>query len=371
MHDPGASVLAALRGPHHRASARLTSLDATRAVRHVWQDATALLLDGSRVSGDRTRSVRRTVSLSIADPAGDWTPRAPGDPFFGGEWLRVERGVGVGGGMAWIPLFTGTVTSFDDTMDGTLQVSGEDALGICQQPFGDAVSVLAGTRAQDVVKALLGPVLGVTQGWTLDDAERIVPDRSWAADDDRLQATWQLMADLGLELFADRMGAVVLRPMPDPTVATPVRTLTSPASDGAILSGTRSGSRLPYNRVVVISELPDDGTIIRAQADVTDPASPIHAGRIGLRIAPVYRSSQIPDQSAANAVARNKLVEYALYQDGYAGDIVPDETLDPGDVIAVRQGITGTDGNYLLDAVSHPITTGTSGLGATKVVPVR
>lgn len=371
MLDVEAAIATALRGSH-TPCARLSSLDAVGSVLQSWEGRTgsrrAKLLGGN-VTFDHTSSVRRRASIAIENRSGALSPLAPGDAFVGGARFRLERGLVMLGFPVYLPLFEGHVVSFRAETTGVLTVDGEDPLSLCAQPFGDVVAIAGGTPAAEAVVALLGPVLGDPSAWSLDDGGRTCPDRAWTTDDVRLASTWQLMADLGLELFCDRRGQVVLRPIPDPTTATPVRDFTRAPGTAALLSGSRSGTRLPYNRVVVIAEH-EDGTVVRAQADVTDASSPIHADRIGLRVAPVYRSTQIPDQAAANAVANAMLVEHALYADAYAGDLVPDPTLDEGDVVTFSDQVTGVDATYRIDQVTHPVVAGSMSLAASKVLSV-
>ena len=366
------AALAAALLTSHTPCARLSWLDASGAVLAAWEGRAGsrrAKLTAGTVAYDRTSSVRRRASVTLENRDGALSPQAPGDAFFSGERFRVERGAIIGGMAAYVQLFEGHVVDFRADAAGTLTVDGEDPLTLCAQPFGDVTSVSAGTRATDAVVALLAPVLGDSSAWSLDDGGRTTPDRAWTAEDERLASTWQLMADLGLELFCDRSGQVVLRPIPDPTTATSVRTVTRLPGVGTMLTGSRSGARLPYNRVVVIAEH-EDGTILRSQADVTDTSSPIHSSRIGLRVAPVYRSAQIPDQASANAVANAKLIEYSLYADTVATDLVPDPVLDEQDVIDLSEPVTGADDLYRIDQITHPVVTGTMSITASKVLSV-
>ena len=370
MLDIDAAIAAALL-TSHTPCARVSALDPSGFVLASWEGRVGsrrAKLTAGTVSYDRTSSVRRRASVTLENRDGALSPQAPGDLFFSGARFRVERGL-VLDTAVYLQLFEGYVVDFRADAAGTLTVDGEDPLTLCAQPFGDVASVSAGTRATDAAVALLSPVLGDSSAWSLDDGGRTCPDRAWTSEDERLASTWQLMADLGLELFCDRHGQVVLRPIPDPTTAAAVRTVARSPGVATLLTGSRAGSRLPYNRAVVIAEH-EDGTILRAQADVTDTSSPIHASRIGLRVAPVYRSAQIPDQASANAVANAKLIEYSLYADTVATDLVPDPVLDEQDVIDLSEPVTGADDLYRIDQITHPVVTGTMSITASKVLSV-
>lgn len=354
----------------HEPVARVLSLAADGSVRDAWEaDADARLLSGSATL-DRSREVRRTASIELANPTGSLSPRTIGDPFFPGERFRVERGLRVGGAPIYLSVATLIVATFAAPMDGRLSVTGEDPMTLLRQPFGEVVTIEAGTTAEDAFRLLVEPVLGDGSGWSLDGAGRTVgATRSWAEDDDRLGAVVSLMGDLGLETFADRLGNPVLRPIPDPTAAATVRTFTRAAGVAAMLDLTRSGSARPFNKAVAIGEGPDRPTY-RGVAEVTDPASPVHRDAIGLRVAPYHRSAQIADQATATAVALARLIELALYQDAVGGSAIPDPRLDAGDVVAFIEEVSGTFDRYRLDTVTMPIGPGAMAMAATRVVPL-
>jgi hypothetical protein len=368
MYDVDAAVLAAIRSSHVTVLARVSALTADGSIVGTWGAGDERLEDGS-VTFDRTRAARRSAVLTLANPTGDLAPREAGDPFFTGERIRCERGIVLPSGIAWIPLFEGVVTDFRATSTGHLAVSAQDPFWLCQQPLGDLVTLSTGTRAEDAVRTFLEPVLGDDSPWSLDGYGRtLTAPRSFLEDDDRLASIVGLVSDLGLELYADRRGRPVLRPRTDPTTAATVRTFRDD-EDAWMLELSRSGARLPYNRVIVVSASPS-GAVLRAEAEVTDPASPIHRDRIGLRTAPIHRSAQIPDQATANAVARALLVEYALVVDAVGGSAVPDPTLDEDDVVAFEDEPSGTAGRYRIDQVTHPLAMGPMSLATTRVAPI-
>lgn len=360
-----------LRGSH-RPCTRLHWLDSAGAILRTWQGGvsrTAILTGGDTIR-DRGRMVRGSGDLAIANPDGALTPQAPGDPFFGGERLRLEQGAyGDNGQPLWTVTFTGVVTGWSADMMGGLSVSVEDPTSLLAQPMGEAVSVPAGMSAEDALRLLWEPVLGDSDAWVLDGDGRSVSAGSWGADADRLAAGSELMAGLGLEVYADRLGRVVLQPVPDPTAQDLARTFTTSSRNATALGLARHGTRQPYNRVVVVVDDPARPTF-HAVADVDEPGSPIHADAIGLRVAPVHRSALIPDQASANAVARALLGWYSRYADSVDGGFFPDPELLEGDVVSLTESITGTADRYLVESVTLPVVTGSMSLATSKVLPL-
>ena len=363
-----AEVLAAQLATSHQPRARVVTLHPDRSTRAVY-DPLSIALDGS-VTFDRTRAVRRSLSLTVVDVSGGLAPTAYGHEFAQGELIAIERGVRVDGMNLYDLLGTFEVLTFSSAMEGTLTISGEDPSIALSAELGEVVTIPAGMSIEDALRVLWGPVLGDSTLWTLDGNGMTVGSvRTFAEDDERLGVALALVADMGLEAYLDRRGYPVLRPVSDPNAAPVAWTFYQTPGQARAMRLERTGDRHPYNRQVVIGE-PVDAPAIRAVADVTDPASPIHADRIGLRVAPVYRSAQITTQGQANAVAAAKLIEASLWSDTVIWTGVPDTRIEAGDVIELVEPRTQTNGRYRVDRVSVPITMGTMTIAASKVLPL-
>lgn len=371
MFDAGTVLAAALAGPHIPCSRLVVLSGIDGDVLASWEGGTGIL-ESAVVGFDRSRQVRRSVDITLVDHDGALSPQRPGDLFFPGAFLRLDRGAIIAGQRTYLPLGTFVVTSFQSAMMGRIAVHGEDPFHLLAQPFGEVVTVAAGTPATDALRTLWEPVLGDSTTWPLDGDGRVVASRSFLEDEDRLGAAVAWMADLGLEVYADRLGRPTLAPVVDPSetaTAAAVRDFRSDA-DQVLLSLDRSGDRLPYNRVIVETMPTDGAEPERAVAAVTDPSSPIHADRIGTQTAPLYRSAQVTDRAAAFAVARALLVEYSLISDVVRGSAVPDPTLDESDVVTISEPISGTNDRYRIERLTHPVTPGAMSIEATKVLPL-
>jgi hypothetical protein len=142
-----------------------------------------------------------------------------------------------------------------------------------------------------------------------------------------------------------------------------------PGIEAVVLSLSRTGARRAYNRVIVESVNPA-GPDVRVALTVSDPASPLHPDRIGIRTAPIHRSAQVPDLGAAGTLARQLLNEYALATDTTSGSAIPDHALDAGDVVWIEEPVTGTDGRYRLNSITLPVLQGAMAITAGRVVPL-
>jgi hypothetical protein len=362
---PEELLAATVRGSHHP-RVRLITLLPDRTIRTIY-DPERILLSGS-ISHDRRREVRRAASLRIVD-SGGLAPLAYGEEFAQGELLRLERGARIDGVDVHALLGVLAITGFDAER-GQLSLRAEDPSTALRQAIGEQVVIAAGTPAADIVRLVWEPVLGDGSGWDLDDGGMGVTSlRTLAEDDERLHAVMALMSDLGLDLGMGRDGYPVLRPVTDPWQAATVRTYSQVAGEALATSIGRSGERQPANRQIVIGE-PPGGSPVRAVADVTDRASPIHAERIGLRTAPIHRSAAITTQQQADTVARAMLIEAAMWSDTLIWVGVPDPLLEAGDVISVTDEATGTGARYRVEVVTIPLTTGPMRIEGSRLVPL-
>lgn len=370
MYAVEATLAAALEGSH-TACGRFTFLWPDRTARLAFEDTDSALLEGS-VTEDLGAVGRFSGSVTLADPDGALSPASAADPAWPGSLCRVETGAVVRGRRALLPLGTFRISGFGSTMAGTLRLTLEDMLEIARQPYGDQVTIPDGTRAADAVVALLAAIvdpLGGGASWHLDDDGRTLPARTFLDDEEVLASVVSYLGAQGLQLRADRMGDVVLEPIPDYSTAASVRTIRQEPGVAVMTDHERSASEIPFNRVIVIAENPDRPTF-RADVRVTDPASPIHPDIVGVRTAPVVRSGEIADQAACNQVAAAELVRRSLYQDATGSSIYPDPRLEAGDVVETFEPRSRTDGRYRLDRITTPVLGGTQRLDASKVVPV-
>ncbi|CAN5611474.1 hypothetical protein BH23CHL8_BH23CHL8_18840 [soil metagenome] len=361
LAEPFASALATGYTAHARLSALAGANDP--AVVRTWEAGEAIIISGS-VQLDRTRQVRGTSSLDLADHRGQLVPRDVVDTFADRSLLRVERGIEVGGNVAWVPLATYVVDRSRGSMAGRLALSGQDRLTLAQQAFGEPLTLDTGMRVGDAIRAWLEPVLGTDDElWGIDDGSlELGAPVTVSEDDQRLDRAMALAADHALELLTDRTGRVVLRPKVDPTTAAAVLSI---ERGRTILGHEREVRAIPVNRAVAIGD-PLTGRVYRGVAEVTDPASPLHPDRIGLLVAPPHRSSAIASQYQADQVAWQLLIESALVEEETVTRLLADPRLDEGDVVILTEPHTATSGSYRVDRLDMPVLGGEMSITATR-----
>jgi hypothetical protein len=351
----------------HRPRSRIVTLSSSGLAVSTFDPS--IILSGN-VSYDRKWEVRRTFRATLADEDASLAPLQAGDEFAPGSRVRIDRGVAFGSEVLWQTLGTYELTNFGTRMAGSLTIGGEDPFLALRQPFGEVLNLPPGIALTDAIREMLEPVLGDSTDWSLDGGhQRVRLGRSFPETDERLHAAVQLADDFGAELYADRAGLPVLQPRTDPNDATVAHTYRQSEGEARATSLERQGDFRPYNRVVVIGE-PPGGGLYRAEASITDTASPFHEDRIGLRVAPLHRSAQIVTQEQANTVARSLLVEHSLWSDTAVWLGVPDPLVEAGDVMALVEPRTQTDASFVIDRVTLPVALGSMNITASRVVPL-
>jgi len=354
------------QGESHSPRARLLVLTSSGAVAATHTG----IITGGSVTYDRSRDVRRSGSVTLVDKVGTLTPTDPSDELALGAHIRLERGIYTEAGTIYTSLGTFSVTAFDGNMDGKLELSLQDTTDDLRQDMGTPLTIPARTRGAQALRLLWEPVLGSSDDWALGDDSAVVGSpRTYAEDDERLGSAVDLMSDLGLQAYADRMGVPVLSPLADPTTIETTHTFVQGPDTGLAVSLSRSGEFRRVNRQVVVGE-PADGPVVRGEATITDPAHPWHQDRIGIRTAPIHRSAAIASRYQARRVAQAMLLERIRWSDAVGWTGVPDITLEAGDAVSIVEPQTQTAARYRIERVTLPIVTGAMSFTASRITQV-
>lgn len=346
---------------------RLSALEQDGSVRERFDLARQLLLSGSSVGAELRRDARRSASLVISNASGTLAPSRFTDTFAQGSRVSVEVGALVDGEPMYAPLMSGFVVSCRTAMRGaTISLSAASYLSACAQETGEAILLSRGTALPDVLHTLFDPVLPGVE-WVVS---RSVEDRVIAVDvpvlqrDIRLDVGLRIARDLGCEVYDDRLGRIVVRLRPDPFTQDPVRTMTSP------IDVSRDANRPPYNAQPVEVTIGEQEPFYVVE-EITDPSSPIHRSRIGLRTAPTISSDLIPDPTTALRMARAWLAGRALSSDQVEGTELPRHLdLDEGDVVARDESTTGASGRFLIESITYPLGPGSIQTVESAVLPL-
>jgi hypothetical protein len=342
---------------------------ATVAASHVvvtradlWFNGRCVFPDLAVVSGqlrlDDDDAIRGNLSqLVIADPLGELVPavgRATGLHTYG-TLIHLRGGVVVPGGAAelvslgwYAPQDVQVAESYRRTADGTGWISGGAAITVDASDRMAAVqdyrflapaSPPAGARCLAEIKRLCAGLLPIGAWPNLTDP--LVPAGT-AYTESRLDAVASLATAANVRAYADPDGALMIRPITEPT-RTPVAVLSTTDAVSAIATRyTRDGV---YNAVVARGENTATGEPVQAVAYDTDPASPTRwDGPFG-RVPMFYTSPLLATPAACAAAASTLLASIVRGRDRIEEfDAAPNPALEPGDVVQVntpRAGFIG------------------------------
>lgn len=338
-------------------------LDALRASHAVevrvesWRGAVQLASDlpvnGGSVTVDGGSQVRRTLSLTIADPSLDPgnDPTAVLAPY--GTDLVVKRGIRFpDGSIEYAPLGRFRIENVTTAVGGeAIQVTGSDRTAYVQDAkfTTTAESNTSNTIPAEITRLIteaLAVAVSNLSSSTAPTSKVYWEQDRWAAIDD-------LAKSIGCVVYFDPSGTAVIDPVP--AITDPVAWYVDAGESGVMVTGQRDTSREgTYNGVVASGE--SAGQFLPYTATVTDddPASPtLWGGTFGRK--PYFYTSPLittAQQAIDAATAQLNLVRGLSRQ--LALSSVPNPALEAGDVIRVLF----PDGSYethLVDSFDVPL----------------
>lgn len=328
--------------------------------------------DGYAVSGsvnmDLSRSIRRTVSLQLANPDGIWTPAGEDSAFYWNKHIKVERGVVAGGVEYLAPLGVFLIDSPSVDRRHNLVITGSDRMDrATRSEFTSPTMYSSGAGVGATIREILEDSgVGATL-WTVDDGGATLgADRHYEIGDSRLQAALSLATSFALEVYADANGYMVIRPARDPDEVPSSWTFRE-GPDATHLGVSKRWSRDRfYNHVLVTGENADQEPV-RGEAEVTDPSNPLRTdGPMGDRLYK-YTSGMITTQAQAIEVAYALLWEKALIEEEIALEHVANPLLEAGDAVTIIDDVTRTDDKYMVQSLTIPLAGGPARLDVSKI----
>ena len=256
MRPVSATFSQAIRSSHRTVS-RLVVLDPlTFSPLGTLSGEAGYLLEG-QVSMVRSRAIRRTCEVTLANPDGAWTPADPGDWLGVNSLVRLDRGMYLDEDtVEWCVLghfLLGRPRVVVDAKGSTVVASGEDrAKLLVRSRFTHPTTYPAGSRLADIFRTEAQAAgMGATF-YRLDDrGKTLTAPRTFEEDESRDAALRDLARDYGLELYADADGYLACTPPPDPVTA-PVAWDYAPGPSAILVNLTKewTDDRL-YNHVLV------------------------------------------------------------------------------------------------------------------------
>lgn len=312
---------------------------------------------GGSVTVDRAQAIRRTCSVTVADPS--LIPRTPADQLATyGATLRISRGVAYGDGTSeLVPLGVFRLDSVSgDASRGPVTLQGKDMSAAVADDKFTAPYTVTGTLINAVSDLIHRSIPTADIVASISDVT--IGTRTFDIQADPWAGCQEIAAAGGAEVFADADGVFRIATLPDPTTTTPVWAIEA-TEGGAYISANRSMTSDKVNNGVMAQgeNTADNAPPVSYLATDNDPNSPTYwSGPYGRR--PMfYSSATLTTTVACQQAAILKLAQAKA--PNASGDVssLPNPALEPGDVLRVMH----EDGSRELHQVasfSVPLDTG-------------
>lgn len=324
--------------------------------------ATDIAFESGSVKVDRGSDVRRSLSLTVADPS--QFPVNPTDSYaVYGQRLYVERGLTyLDGTTERVPVGTFVITSISGNIHtGPLTIQGAGLEILLKRALWETAQSTAGYVSPAAFMSFHIPdtIPGASFVDSSTGGAGALPSKTWDSNTDKWAALSDIATAIGAELFCDANGTFRLVDIPDPNNLTvpPVWTVNT-GSAGVMVSATMQLSADGvYNRVVVSGEnTGDNAAPVSAEAKITDPLDPLRYGGPFGKVTKAYSSSLITTATQASAAANGLLTKYRAANRAVTLETVPNPALDAGDRIRVDYGSAHLPEIHIVHSFDIPLT---------------
>lgn len=295
------------------------------------------ITDGS-VTVDRGSTVRRSLSLTVADPS--LLPWDASDPLaVYGQSLVVQRGIRFTDGSTEL-LQLGTFRIDEPSADvhiGPLTLTGKSSeAAIIDDVFMAPASTIGRGTCVPAMTSLIretmpaATVVNLTSG-SRDQACAVA---TWDANSSRWDAVTQIATSMQAEIYVDHLDRFVIVDVPN-VLNDPVVWEIAEGEGGTLMSASRQMSRASvFNAVVVSGENSSSGTApVSAVATDNDPNSPTRWDGPYGHVPTTYSSALITSTGQAQVTADSMLPDLIAANISLDIATVPNPALEAGDCL--------------------------------------
>lgn len=386
---------AELGKPVHTVAVRIDFLDTDfRVIRSVGayngSDPNDSLIDGT-VDLDITRGTRRTLTMSLLNPDGIFTPNGSiltsgidwDGYFYVNRLIRLWRGVRYANGETeLVPIGTFMVDKAETLVErgmSTVVIAGSDLWKkLNKSQFGSAGSYAPNQTLNGIIADLAGDA-GVTlmnidplNGRT-SQSYNLQTFFNYEADETRGDKLTKLCNDHGIEVFFDPMGVLTTKDFQDPFSRPTVWSYDENDDMTYFLRSTTNDERL-YNHAIVTGTAkatdPTSPAIYVAEMKNTDPSSPTNISRIGDRVFR-FESALLGTQEAVDKSVNTIFYKHFLLSNSIDIEAICNPALEGNDVVRVAESrFTKVDERFLLSNISVPLVTSKQKLSMSRVINI-
>lgn len=292
---------------------------------------------GGSVQVDRGQAIRRTCTVTVADPT--LIPRTPADQLATyGAQLRVSRGVEYGNAddVELVPLGVFRLDDVGgDVNEGPVTLSGKDLSAIVADDKFTAPYTASGTVVSAVTALVQRSI--PTAAVISSIVDQGIGRRTFDVEADPWVGCQEIASGAGAEVYCNPDGVFVIATLPDLATATPVWEIAA-AEGGAYIKANRGMSSAGvHNGVLARGEnTSENAPPVQYLAVDGDLDSPTYwSGPYGRR-PDFFTSSTLTTTAACQNAATLKLAQAKA--PNATGDIssLPNPALEAGDVLRVQ-----------------------------------
>lgn len=320
--------------------------------------------DGS-VKVDRGSDIRRSLSLSIADPS-EFPVNATDKYAVYGQRIWVEQGITYpDGATERVPVGMFVITNVSGNIHtGPLSITASGLEILLKRALWDSAT---STRGYANAAAFLAYHIPDTiSGASFVNASTLgsstpLATKTWDAQTDKWSAFREVADSVGCELFCDANGTFRLVDIPDPLNAaqTPVWDVSTGDYGVMVSANMELSAEGVYNRVIVTGEnAADNAPPVSASATITDTADPLYYGGPFGKVPKAISSSLVTTTTQAQAMAKAMLAKYRAPNRTVSLETVPNSALDAGDCIRVNYGAAALPELHIVHSFDIPLGVG-------------
>jgi hypothetical protein len=292
---------------------------------------------GGSVTVDRSQAIRRTCTVTVADPS--LIPRTPADQLATyGAQLRISRGVEYGNAndTELVPLGVFRLDDVGgDVNEGPVTLTGKDLSAIVSDDKITTPYTAQGTVISTVTALIQRSIPAAAVVSTITDQP--IGRRTFDFEADPWAACQEIAAGAGAEVYCNPDGVFVIAVLPDLATATPVWDIKATEGGVYIKANRGMSSSGVYNGVQARGEnTSENAPPVKYLATDNDPNSPTFWGGPYGRRPDFFTSSTLTTTAACQNAATLKLAQAKA--PNATGDIssLPNPALEPGDVLRVQ-----------------------------------
>ena len=317
------------------------------------------ITDGT-ITYDFAASIRRTCQITITDPFRTLVPELSTDviaPY--GQRIKLWMGP-VGSPIPMGDFWIDEVDADDQGSSFDIQIKGFDRSGkIAREALTAVYKITLGTNIATAIHDLLYKIdSSIT--FNFATTTYTTPQTILDLNQDPWAACVQLANAGGMDLFFDRLGVCVLRPLVDPNTVASSWTYSDNNTNGmgnmiSELTKVLVASNTIFNDVIVTGETTGTTTTYAGRAQDTDVSSPTYINGPFGDIPVFFKSSILTSNAQAQAIAQQKLIYFTgrAQQLSLIGPTNPVQ--DEEDVVTIVRSVLNINAKYVIDKITFAL----------------